>query len=325
MKKLSIVIPCINEEESLSLSLKTLFEGLQRKEESIEIEYILVDDGCSKERKDELLSLYQERNDIVLVSLSRFFAIDNALLAGLKVASGDFFITLDPSFKGSIPVLPEILAKLQEGYDVVNPKNEKGKEVSAFITKINKAFKIINKAEGKEVFPSDVTYLRGMSKRVVNELLSIQESDRILLSEIPLIGFKTVDLPYSGEETKEEKNKSSKKNKNLVYHLLSTASSSPLYWPILYSVFSGILFLFFFTAMLVCYILICSGVTFLPSISFYQTMFLISIILLGSSLLIFFIGILGIYLHNILINTRNHPDYIIEEVKTPLDKEKEPK
>ena len=146
------------------------------------------------------------------------------------------------------------------------------------------------------------------------------EYDRVFLSEIPVFGFKAVVLPYSGEERKEEKT-DRKKAKNMAFSFFSTARASPLYRPILYAVISGVLFRLFFIAMFVCFILSSTGKNRLPSSDIYFAMFLLSSILFGSSLLIFFIGILGNYLPNILLNTRRRPSYILENIQSKEKKQ----
>ena len=122
----------------------------------------MVDDSSSEKTRETLLSLYQQRNDIVIVSLSRSFSLDAAISAGLKTATGDYVITLDPSIKNPSSLLPSILEKPEEAYDVINRKNTGKKKDSAFLKTINKAYPVSNKAEGEEVFIKGDTYFRGL-------------------------------------------------------------------------------------------------------------------------------------------------------------------
>ena len=141
----------------------------------------------------------------------------------------------------------------------------------------------------------------------------------VLLCDLDAQGSATVSLDFKREERVAGKSKYNYK-KMITYALdiISVTTSKPLYLPIIVSFFSS--FFFFFTSLITFILYILNMTDVLPYSGLYFTFFLINFILLIFSLLVFIIGILAVYLHNILINTRSRPNNIIESVRKPEDK-----
>lgn len=120
MKKLSVVIPCYNEQETIEIYL-TEMKKIEA-ELPLVFEYIFVNDGS----KDDTLLLLREVADqydnVNFISFSRNFGKEAALLAGLKAATGDFIAVMDVDLQDPPELLPQMYQKIQEGYDIVGTR-----------------------------------------------------------------------------------------------------------------------------------------------------------------------------------------------------------
>ena len=120
--KLSIVIPCYNEEEILPLTLERLNklsnEWIPR-DNLTKIEFVLVDDGSQDRTYDLLTETSKEDKRVKVVRFSRNFGHQAALLAGYEMAQGDVIVSLDADLQDPPELIGSMLDKINEGYDVV--------------------------------------------------------------------------------------------------------------------------------------------------------------------------------------------------------------
>ena len=322
MKRISIIIPCYNEQESLPIYFNEVDKVLPAIKD-YSVEFILVNDGSKDKTLDIMNDLYTKRNDITIVNLSRNYGQNPALSAGLEASQSDYVILMDSDLQDPVTLLPEVAKKFAEGYDVVNLHRADRKKDTAF--KRNTAgffYRFINKIEGKEVIPENVNCFRGFSRRVVDEILKMSEKDRYLLHEIPLVGFKTAFIDFTREERSAGQSKYTL-SKLVSYALdnISAGTKAPLYAPIKYGVFSFMFNCFAALALTVFYVLCMPEVNILGGFFVVQPLFYLFWIFTVTSLIISVIGVLGVYLHNILVNTRNRPCYLIDEIRRHEEKE----
>lgn len=320
MKTISIIIACYNEEESLPLYFKAVDEVLP-KLENYRLNFVLVNDGSKDHTLEVMNKLYEERNDVTIVSLSRNYGQNPAFSAGLKACKGDYAIMMDADLQDPVELIPEIAKKFDEGYEVVNPKRVDRTSDSAFKRSTAGLFyKIINFLEGKKVIPENVNCFRGISRKVIDHINDLTEKDRYILAEVPLIGYKTCEIEFTRRERQAGESKYNVK-KMVKYSLdnMSAETSEPLYWIIKTGVVSSLLTGFATFVMLILFILCCCDVITKGGIPI-TVLFLLFAIAFFFSILLCFIGLIGVYLHNILINTRNRPTYIIDIHKEPEDK-----
>ena len=322
MKSISIVIPCYNEEQTLPIYFKAVDEVLPQIKD-YQVDFVLVNDGSKDNTLSVMNDIYLERNDVTIVNLSRNYGQNAAFTAGLKASKGDYVITMDSDLQDPVTLLPAIAEKFTEGYDAVAPHRSNRQKDSFFKRKTAAMFySFINKIEGKHIIQENVNCFRGMSRKVVDKILELTESDRYLLHEVPLIGFKTCMLNFTREARSAGESKYTlKKLVNYALGNISAGTSNPLYVPIKFGAFSSFCTFFASLIMTVFYVLCYPTIGILGEFTLVQTLFFVSIISFSTSLIIFFIGVLGIYLHNILINTRNRPTYIIDTIRRPEDKE----
>ena len=128
MKKVTILIPCYNEEASLPLLYESLC-GLTAGNGGYEWEFLFVDDG-SRDRTLEIIKEYRLRDPrVCYVSLSRNFGKENAMLAGFDYATGDCMVIMDADLQHPPTLIPEMLEWWEQGYeDVYAKRRDRGKE-----------------------------------------------------------------------------------------------------------------------------------------------------------------------------------------------------
>ena len=316
MKKVSVVIPCYNEEEALPLYFKAV-DPVVSKIEDYAFDFVLVNDGSKDKTLEVMNQLYLERNDITIVNETRNYGQNAALTAGLLSAKGDYVIMMDVDLQDPVELLTAICEKFTEGYEVVNPHRANRKEDSWFKrTTAGMFYKFINMLEGKEVIPENVNCFRGLSRRAVDAINALEEKDRYYVALIPLVGFKTISIDFIRQKRTAGKSKYGDIGKlfNHAFNLISTTTAKPLYFPIKFGAISSC---FDFLAALVFIILyFCLR----DYRSIFLLMFSIFLLAFFTSIIIFFIGINSLYLHSILINTRDRPTTNIETIVRPEDK-----
>lgn len=314
MKKVSVVLPCYNEEESLPLYFKAV-DPILKKITDYTFDFVLVNDGSKDKTYEVMKKLHEERKDITVVNESRNYGQNAAFTAGLMVAKGDYVIMMDADLQDPVELLISICEKFSEGYDVVNPHRASRQTDSYFKrTTAGIFYRFINRLEGKNVIPENVNCFRGLSRKAVDALLSYPEKDRYYVAMVPLIGLKNCNIDFVRQKREAGESKYNiSKMFNYAFNLISTTTAQPLYFPIKFGAISSG---FSFVGMLVSLVLwILSLVDVLPWDELYTRVALIVFsIFFASFLVIFFIGIVCLYLHNILINTRGRPTTTIDEV-----------
>lgn len=324
MKTVSVVIPCYNEEEALPLYFKAI-EPIIEQIKDYKLDFVLVNDGSKDDTLRVMEELYNQRNDITIVNESRNYGQNAAISAGFKQAKGDYVIIMDVDLQDPVEVIPLICEKFTEGYEVVNPHRSSRKEDTWFKrTTAGLFYRFENMIEKKKIIPENVNCFRGVSRRVVDTINALPESDRFYVSLVPSVGFKTCQIDFVRAKRDVGTSKYNLENLfNNAFNIISTSTSRPLYTPVKVG-FLGTGF-FFVTSLILLILYILGECKVMPDYELIKTFMFISIIFFGVFLIIFFIGILALYLHNILINTRGRPNHIIDYVKRPEDKEKNDK
>lgn len=320
MKTLSVILPCYNEEASLPLYFKAV-DPVLKELKNCKVGFILVNDGSKDKTLDVMEKLHEERDDVTIVSLSRNFGQIPAFSAGLSIADSDYVVLMDADLQDPVELLPKIVEKFEEGYDVVNPHRADRSKDSFFKRKTAGMFyRFINKIEGRPVLPQNVNCFRGLSRRAYTTINALPEKDRYLLGEIPFVGFKNATIDFKREERSAGKSKYTfKKMVDYALNNISSSTTAPLYYPMIAGGISSAFFAFTSIVLTVFYFLSLYGIV--PGHDPFKVFLLISVIFLASSILVCFVGILGIYLHNVTVNTRARPTYVIDFVKKEGDKD----
>ncbi|MEA3317442.1 MAG: glycosyltransferase family 2 protein, partial [Bacteroidota bacterium] len=235
--KLSLVIPCYNEEDNISFLYENIIPFI--KEYSHEI--IFINDGSTDDTLNKIKTLSNKYHNIKYICLSRNFGHQNALKAGYDNSSGDCVISLDADSQHPVYLIKDMIVKWQDGYDVVytirNDNNTK------FIKKYSSKlfYKLINKLSNTEIHQGAADF-RLLDKTVINEIRKLNENYLFIRGLISWVGFKQIAIHYTPEERHSGETKYSiKKMLNLASSGITSFSTRPLK----ISIFLGFFIAFF--------------------------------------------------------------------------------
>ena len=189
--KLSIVIPCYNEEEILPLTLERLNklsnEWISR-DDITKIEFVFVDDGSQDRTYDLLTETSKADKRVKVVRFSTNFGHQAALLAGYEFAKGDVIVSLDSDLQDPPELIKTMLDKIKEGYDVVFAARQSRKNDSWFKRKTAEFFYWFMKKIGVDIVPNHADF-RMITRRVLKAFLQFQETNLFIRATFPIVGF----------------------------------------------------------------------------------------------------------------------------------------
>lgn len=192
----SVIVPCYNEEEVIVETNRELVATLAASQ-GIDFEIIYVDDGSHDATADMLHAIHAADSRARVVLLSRNFGHQIAVSAGLEHAAGDAAVIIDADLQDPPAVIPEMIERWRDGYDVVyGVRGERAGE-TAFKRGTARAFyRLINRISEIEI-PLDVGDFRLLDRKVVDVLLTMPERDRFLRGMVSWIGFRQVAVLYN--------------------------------------------------------------------------------------------------------------------------------
>ena len=302
--KISLVIPCYNEEESLPIFYDEL-KKVASEMSDYEFEMLFIDDG-SKDRTLPLLQEFAKDDERVkYIAFSRNFGKEAAMYAGFCNSSGDYTAVMDADMQDPPSLLPEMVKILEEGeYDSVATRRttRKGEpKVRSFFARM--FYKIMNKVSDADVVDGARDF-RLMKRDMVDAIVDMCESNRFSKGIFGWVGFKTYWMEYENVERVAGKTKWSFW-KLFKYSIdgITNFSSTPLkissFMGLLFTAISLIMTIFVFVRAL----LYQDPVQGWPS--------LVCIILFIGGVQLFCIGIIGQYISKMYIETKKRPHYII--------------
>lgn len=308
---ISLIVPVFNEEITVPLFLSKIRECELLANYSLEI--IFVNDGSTDHTEQIITAEAKQHDDVVAISFSRNFGKEAALLAGIFQSNGDAIIPIDVDLQDPIEVIPQLINKWQEGYDVVLAKRINRSTDTFFKRSTSKVFYLVynkivdNKIEG------NVGDFRLMSRRAVEAVKQLPENNLFMKGLLSWVGFPTAVIEYSRVE------RSAGKTKFKFYKLLNLAldgitsfSSVPLrFWSYLGGTVAFVSFIFAMKIIL-------SKLIFGNPVPGYSSL-MVAILFLGGVQLIG-IGVLGEYIGRIYKEAKHRPRYIIKSV---VEKNKE--
>ncbi|MBM7636801.1 glycosyltransferase family 2 protein [Streptococcus saliviloxodontae] len=306
MKKLSIVVPCYNEE----LTIVPFLEATQKVEalmaNELTFDYIFVNDG-SKDRTLEVLREVASKFDNVhYLSFSRNFGKEAGLLAGLEAADGDLITVMDADLQDPPELLQEMYAKIQEGYDVVGTRRADRKGEPLIRSLFAKTFYwLINQISSTEMVDGARDF-RLMTRQVVDSILDLKEVNRFSKGLFSWVGY---DVAYVAYENRER----------------IAGETSWSFWSLLrYSMDGFINFSeaplnlamwagggSFIASLLGIAFVVIRKLTIGGSIAGWAS--LVTIILFIGGLQLLALGIIGKYIAKIFLETKKRPVYLVKE------------
>ena len=200
MKKISVIIPMYCEEQVAEECYKRISEVLISLKEKYNYEIIFINDG-SKDRTMEILEKITSKDkNVKVISFSRNFGHQAAVTAGLDNVSGDVALIIDSDLQDPPEVLPEMLKKWEEGYDVIYGKRKARRGESAFKLLSAKAFySTLNKLSDVEI-PKDTGDFRLVDRKVIDVINSLPEHNKFLRGLFSWVGFDQYAYEYTREK-----------------------------------------------------------------------------------------------------------------------------
>ena len=307
--KLSLVVPCYNEEENVRAFYEaavTAFDGC-----GYDYELVMVNDGSRDNTLAELKKLYREKRDVTpltIVSFSRNFGKEAAIYAGLRHSRGDMVCLIDADLQQRPEIVREMVRFLDENeeYDCVAAYQEERSEghVLSFFKK--GFYNLINKM-------SDVKFTKGASdfrtcrRTMVNAILSMTEYHRFSKGIFAWVGFETKFIPYHAEQRHAGTTKWSfwKLVRYAIDGIIGFSTSPLRFATFTGAAFSGLSLLYLIVVIL-------KKLIFGNDVPGYPT--LVVLILLIGGIQMLMLGIVGEYIARIYIQGKGRPVYIEKEV-----------
>ncbi len=311
-KKISVIVSCYNEEESLPLFYEEMNKVMDEMAQN-DFELIFVNDGSKDKTLEEIKALRNKDKRVRYISFSRNFGKEAAMKAGLDYSTGDYVTLMDADLQDPPKMLPEMLNILEkEHYDCVGTRRvtRKGEPViRSFFAR--KFYKIINKMSKVEMVDGARDY-RLMTRQMVEAIKTCEEYNRYSKGLWSFVGFKTKWLEFENVERVAGETKWSfwKLFKYAIEGIVAFTTA-----PLTMAAFLGILFCFIAFIMIV--VIIFKTLIFGDPVSGWPS--LACIIIFVSGIQLFFMGIFGEYLAKTYLETKKRPVYIVKETEKDSD------
>ena len=310
--KLSIVVPCYNEE----FILPKFYEAIKAAMAQLNITYevVFINDG-SRDGTQKVLEKFAEQDALIrFVSFSKNFGKESAMLAGLSYATGDYVLLMDADLQHPPSLIPMMLEKAQEGYDqVIAKRNRKGEKLTrSLVTKTY--YKFINSLIDVQL-ENGIGDFRMLSRQAVDALLSLKEYNRFSKGLFSWIGFNETVIEYDNIIREEGDSKWSFASL-LNYGIDGVISFNNK--PLRIAIYLGLAV----TILDILYVLFMLVQITLRGIDVPGYFTTIAAILLVGGLQLFFMGIIGEYIGRIYYEVKRRPHYIVAKTAN-FEKEKQ--
>jgi len=304
---LDIVIPVYNEETCLEELVRRLLI-MRDRQPDVEMNFLFVNDG-SRDRSVEMLNRYAEDYHFFrVIHFSRNFGHQAAVTAGLDAADADYVAIIDADLQDPPELIPDMLMKAQEGYEVVFGRRRQRKGES-FMKKLSAKlfYRFISRLCDVDI-PEDSGDFRIISRNLLEVLKQMREKHRFIRGMIPWAGFRSVAFLYDRDgryagETKYPLKKMIKFALDAIFSF----SNMPLRLATYFGM--GIAGLGVLGGMLILYLRFFTSLT-VPGISAV----ILTVIIMGGFQIIM-LGIIGEYIGRIFEESKNRPLYIIENTR----------
>ena len=305
--KISVVVPCYNEEESIPLFYKEIAKVSS--EMDYDFEFLFVNDGSKDRTLQVVKELSAKDKRVKYISFSRNFGKEAAIYAGLKESDGDYVVISDVDLQDPPSLLPEMVRYIEEGYDSVATRRvtRKGEPpVRSFFARM--FYKIINKISNVDIVDGARDY-RMMTAQFKDAVLAMGEYNRFSKGIFGWVGFETKWLEYENVERAAGETKWSFW-KLFLYSLEGIVAFSTV--PLVLSSLLGILFCLLAFVLII--IIVIKTITFGNPVDGWPS--LVCIIFFVSGTQLFCAGIMGQYLSKTYLETKKRPKYIIKDKNT---------
>ena len=307
MEKISIIVPCYNEEAALPLFYEELQKNLKDFDKNVSFEILFVNDGSKDNTLNVIKDLAKKDEQIKYISFSRNFGKESAIYAGLENASGNYVTIMDADLQDPPSLLKEMYKSVtEENHDAVGTRrvNRKGEPIiRSFFAKL--FYKLINKMTSFEMVDGARDYVF-MKRPVVDAILSLKEYNRYSKGLFSFVGFDVKWLEYHNVKRVAGSTKwSFWKLTKYALEGITAFSTTPLL------ISSGIGLLFCLVSFLMILVIIFKTLILGDPTSGWPS--LVCIIFMVSGIQMFSLGIIGQYLSKTYLEIKKRPLYFIKD------------
>ncbi|MDE3236166.1 MAG: glycosyltransferase family 2 protein [Bacteroidota bacterium] len=302
--KISILIPVYEEEGNIPVITEAIANVFSALPYSYEI--VFVNDGSSDNSLAVIKKEAAKNDRIIYLSFSRNFGKDNALLAGLQYASGDAVITIDADMQHPPEMIPLMLELWQQGNDVVYTYREDKNQHATGFNRVTSAmfYKVINNLSDVELEDGIADY-RLLDRKVVDVLNNLHEDRPFFRGLVKWVGFQQKGIPYTPKPRAVGETKYS--TKALIRLALQGITSFSVK-PLTIAIYLGLTFSLL-SILYIPYVLI--SLYYGKAISGW-TSTIVTIAFFGG-LQLMILGLIGLYLGKLFMQSKQRPHYIIKE------------
>ena len=308
MDKISVIVPCYNEEEALPLFYAEI-QSVMAKMDDVAWELCFVDDGSTDGTLAHLRRFAQTDPRVRFTSFSRNFGKEAAMFAGFEMCTGDYAAVMDADMQDPPSLRPEMYEILRTGeYDSVATRRttRTGEpRIRSFFARM--FYRIINKISNADIVDGARDF-RLMRRSMVDAILSMGEYNRFSKGIFGWIGFRTKWLPYENVERVAGETKWSFW-KLFLYSLDGITAFSTV--PLMLSSLLGLICCLLALIMIV--VIVVKTLLFGDPVGGWPSM--MSVILLLGGIQLFSVGILGQYLAKTYLETKHRPIYLVRETE----------
>ena len=301
--KVSVVVPCYNEELSVERFYReatAVFSG-----QAFDYELIFVDDGSSDNTFLKLGELAKADAKVKVLSFSRNFGQQAAIICGFRASTGDAVVEMDCDLQDPVEVVLEMVKRFEEGFEVVHGRRLSRKGESRFKKSTAKAYyKFLNKITTSKI-PQNTGDFKLLSRRVCDIICELSEKGKYLRGLESWVGFKQTFVDFERHARQEGETKYTLKK---MVRLAKDGVISFSEWPLTLSIKFGIGFsaLSVIAAIVLAVLNICGVYT-------HPLYYLFPFNGLIGGLLMVFKGISDMYLHKTYEQVKDRPEYVIDK------------
>lgn len=305
MKKITILVPAYNEEESLN-ALYERISKIMNEMSNYEFELLFVNDGSRDNTLKIIKELRQKDERICYVDFSRNFGKEIAMIAGLDYATGDCVIIMDADLQDPPELVPKMVELWEQGYDDVYAKR-KSRAGETWLKKFTSKmyYKVLQSLTKVEI-QKDTGDFRLLDRRCVNALKKMRESGRCSKSMFSWIGYNKKEIMYDRDPRFAGQTKwNYKKLIDLAIDGITSFTTSPLRISTYISIPTFLALVVYFIYVIV------KCIRLNVAIQAYQAIILLILFFAGIQIIL--IGIMGEYLGRIFNESKNRPLYLVNE------------
>lgn len=304
-KNITIVIPSFNEESNIEKLLNSLYHTISNLHYNFKILY--VDDGSKDNTIPLLKELCKRHDSLFYIELSRNFGHQNALKAGIDLAKldSDAIISMDGDLQHPPEIIPELVKRWEEGNDIVYTIRAEDQSLSFFKNKTSKLFYgLMNKLSEIKFEPGTADF-RLIDRRVAEVFSDFSENELFIRGIMSWVGFSQFAINYTPHPRFSGKSKYTiSKMIRFAIQGITSFSTRPLY----FAIFLGLGLSFFSIAFFAAYV----GYSLYYGNTISGWASVITAIVFFGSLNLIVLGIIGIYIGKLFMQSKGRPNYLIK-------------